>query len=118
MRQLIAGILMFGLIFGTAALTKAADFDIHFGKHPGYSSYRDDFGSWDARERDRISDAYRDRFINRYEYERLNSELGDVEAYHNQVYSKRWISPREQERLDGMEARLSTDINREINEHD
>ncbi len=118
MRQLIIGLLMFGLIFGTAAVTKAADFDIHFGKHRGYSSYSDDFSSWNARERDRINDAYRDRFINRYELERLNSELGNVEAYHDQVSSKGWISRREQERLQGMEARLSTDINREINEHD
>ncbi len=111
MRQFIIGFLMFGLIFGTAAFAKAGDVDIHVGK--GKSSYNDNFSSWDASQRDRISDAYRDRSINRSEFDRLNKELSDVEAYHTQVSSKGRISRSDQERLEGMENRLSDDISRE-----
>ncbi len=117
MRKLIAGILMFGLIFGTGAVTKAADFNFHMGKDRDYRSSYDNFSSWDAGQRDRVSDAYRDRMITQFEYDRLNRELGNVEAYHDQVFSKGWISHRERERLERMEARLSSDIDREINEH-
>ncbi len=106
---------MFGLIFGTAAFAKAADVDIHVDKH-GKSSYNDNFSSWDASQRDRISDAYRDRSIKRSEFDRLNKELSDVEAYHDQTFSKGRISRSEQERLEGMENRLSADIRRETNE--
>ncbi len=116
MRTLITGILMFGLIFGTAAFTRAADFDIHLGKGRVYSNY-DRFCSWDARERDRIGDAYRDRVINQGEYDRLNAELGNVEAYHDQAFAKGWMSGQERERLGRMEARLDTNVDREINEH-
>lgn len=116
MRQLIIGILTFGLIFGTVTVAKAADFDIHIGKHRAYSSY-DNFSSWDTSQRDRISDAYRDRSINRYEFDRLNSELSNVESYHDQAFSKGWISQGERERLEGMKSRLNADINGEMSEH-
>ncbi len=117
MRKLMVGILMFGLIFGTGAITKAADFDIHVGKDRAYSSQYDRFSAWDARQRDRIGDAYRDRLITPYEYDKLSGELSNVETYHDQAFSKGWISHRERERLERMEARLNSDVRREINEH-
>ncbi len=116
MRKLITGILMFGLISGTSVVAKAADFDIHLGKGRVYSNY-DRFSSWDARERDRIGDAYRDALINRGEYDRLNAELGNVEAYHDRAFSKGWMSGSERERLGRMESRLDGNVEREINEH-
>ncbi len=117
MRKLMVGILMFGLILGTGAIAKAADFDIHVGKDRGYSSPYDRFSSWDTRQRDRINDAYRDRLISQYEFDKLGRELTNVEAYHDQAFSKGWISHRERNRLGKMEARLSADVHREINEH-
>lgn len=116
MKKLIAVIMMFGLFFGTVAITKAADIDIHVGKGRIYRS-ADQFSSWDANQRDRISGAYRDRTVNQFEYDRLNRELGNVEAYHDQAFSKGWISDRERERLDGMETRLNADVDRMTNEH-
>jgi hypothetical protein len=117
MKKLLVEFLMFGLIFGTAATTKAADFGIHFGKNHGYDYRTREFSSWDASQRDRISDEYRDRMISQTEYDRLNRELDKVEAYHDRISSKGLISRRETDRLDRMEARVNSDIPTEINEH-
>ncbi len=118
MKKLIAMILTFGLIFGTGAITKAiADFNVHIGKDRAYSSQYDRFGSWDARQRDRIENAYRDRLITGYEYNRLNEELSTIESFHDQALSKGWISHKDGRRLDRMESRLNADINREVSEH-
>lgn len=119
MRKLIAMTLMLGLVLGPAMIAKAADFDIHLGKDRAYNgSYYDrGFSRWDARQRDRIEDAYRDGLITDREYNRLTGELSNVEAFHNQAMSKGWMSGREEGRLQGMEARLSADIDREVSEH-
>ncbi len=115
---MITAVLMFGLIFGTGAITKAlADVDVHLGKDHGYSAHYDRFSSWDTRQRDRIEDAYRDRLITRYEYGRLNQEVSNVESFHGQAFSKGRISHKDQGRLEKMEARLSSDIGREVREH-
>ncbi len=119
MRKLMAMMLMFGLIIGPAVITKAADFDIHVGKDRSYGSYYDrGFGRWDARQRDRLEDAYRDGLITDHEYNRLTGELSNVEAFHNQAMSKGWMSGREEGRLQRMEARLRADVDREVSEHE
>ncbi len=119
MRKLMAMMLMLGLVIGPAVMiAKAADFDIHLGKDRSHgSSYDRGFGRWDARQRDRLGDAYRDGLITDNEYNRLTGELSNVEAFHNQAMSKGWMSDRERNRLDRMEARLSADIEREVSEH-
>ncbi len=118
MRKLIVTVLMFGLIFGTGATTKAlADVNIHLGKDRAYSAQDDRFSSWDTRQRDRIEDANRDRLITRYEFDKLNQELSNVESFHDQAFSKGRISPKDQRRLEEMEGRLSANIDREVREH-
>ncbi len=118
MRRLIVAILASGLVFGTGAYTKAlADVNVHLGKDRAYSSRYDKFSSWDARQRDRIEDANRDRSITGNEYDRLSQELGNVENFHDRAFSKGRISPEDQKRLERMEARLNADIDREIREH-
>jgi hypothetical protein len=130
MKKLLVGFLMFGLIFGTAAVMKAADFDgIHIGKDYGYNRDRDygrsdrdytsfgDFRSWEASQRDRLNDAYRDNAITRFEFNKLNRELSRIDGYHDQVADKGWISDRERDRLGRMEARFNSDLDREMGEH-
>lgn len=119
MKKLLVVFLMFGLIFGTAAITKAADFGIHFGRDRGYRSYsyNDRFNSWEASQRDRINDAYRDNMITQYEYDKLNGELSRVEAYYDRISEKGWVSGSDRDRLERMEARVSSDVDREIHEH-
>ncbi len=124
MKKLLIGFLTFGLIFGTAAITKAADFGIHFGRDYnrdyGYRSYNsyDNFDSWEDSQRDRINDAYRNNAITQYEFNKLNRELNQVDRFHDREMSKGWMSPQEQDRLNRMEARLNSDIDREISEHE
>ncbi len=115
MKKLIVGFLMFALIFGTAAITKAADFGVHFGKD--HDRYYDNFGSWETSQRDRINDARRDNMISRSEYDRLNREVSRVEAFHNEISDRGRISDRDRDRLERMEARVNSDIEREISEH-
>lgn len=118
MKKLIVGILTFGLMFGSAVWTRAADFSIQLVKHHhGYYNYYDNFSSWDASQRDRISDAYRDGMINRYEFDRLNNELSNVEAYHDRTFSRGWSSDRDRDRLESMKTQVSRDIDREMREH-
>ncbi len=128
MNKILVGFMMFGLIFGSAAILKAADFDgIHIGKDYGYNrdnGYRSDrdyrsgdFGSWEASQRDRLNDAYRDNAITRFEFNKLNRELSRIDGYHDQIADKGWVSDRERDRLQRMEARFSADLDREIGEH-
>ncbi len=119
MRKVMAMMLMLGLVIGPAMIAKAADFDIHLGKDRGYygSNYDREFSRWDARQRDRLNDAYRDGLITDNEYNRLTGELDNVETFHNDAMSKGWMSGREQSRLDRMEARFRADVNREVTEH-
>lgn len=121
MKQLIAGFLMFGLIFGTAAFGKAAELNTRsvkfHGYAPGYSSSYDSFYSWEASQRDRIDDLYRDRMITQFDFDKLNNQLAGIETYHNQLYSNGKISHRSQKKLEKMEARLSADIDGMTNQY-
>ncbi len=115
MKKLMAMILMFGLVFGTPMMAKAADFDIHIGGPQAFRVYPDGhFTQWDARQRDRLQDAYRDGMINHRQYNRLAGELSNVEAFHNQAASDGWISPGDQRHLERMEARMNAHIEREV----
>ncbi len=125
MRTFLIGLLMLGLLLGTAGLSKAAGFGVYFGgDHDRYRSdygynygYDRDFSRWQARERDRIEDAYSRGDITQFEYSKLNRELSDVEAFHDRAFADGNISPRNQRDLNRMESRVNADINREITEH-
>ncbi len=117
MRKLIAMILMFGLVIGPAVIVRASDFDIHFGKDHSYGSYSDRFTQWDARQRDRIQDAFEFGLINDSEHDRLTQELSNVATFHNQAFSNGWASDEDQARLERMEERLRASIDREVSEH-
>ncbi len=125
MRTFLIGLLMLGLVLGTAGISKSAGFGVYFGgdhdryrSDYGYSNgYNRDFSRWQARERDRIEDAYSRGDITQFEYNKLNRELGDVEAFHDRAFTDGYISPREQRDLNRMQARVDNDINREITEH-
>ncbi len=125
MNKLLIGILVLGLMLGTSVAARAAGFDIQLGDHHrdygynyGSNSYGDrDFSQWDARMRDRIQDAYRDREITEYEVNKLNQELSNVESFHDRVYDNGYMSDRDRGRLHRMEARMDRDLDREVGEH-
>ena len=112
MRKLITGILMFVLILGTGAITNSA-----FGRERGYSSQYDRFGSWDSEQRDQLGNIYRDHLITAYNYDKLSRELSNIESYHDQAFSKGFITEKEDRRLGKMEGRLSNDIEKKLREH-
>ncbi len=118
MRRLIALVLMFALVFATGAITKAfADVSFHVGKDRGYGFRDDRFSSWDARQRERIDRAMREGSITNNEYSRLSEEVSNVENFHDQAFSNGRGSDKARERLERMEARVDSDIEREISEH-
>ena len=112
MRKLIIGILTFVLILGTGAIMKST-----FGKDRGYGSQYDRFGSWDSDQRDRLGSVYRNHLITAYDYDRLNQELSNIETYHDQAFSKGFITEKEDRRLGKMEGRLSNDIEKSLKHH-
>jgi hypothetical protein len=122
--RIATAMLMVGLLLGTAVSVKAVDlnpktwFDHHDRDDYTYRNhdYRD-FSGWNAYERERLRDAYRRREISRDELVRLRDELNNVRSFYDDSIRDGRLGPREQQRLEDMQARVSSHIDREINEH-
>jgi hypothetical protein len=122
--RIATAMLMVALLLGMAISVKALDlnpntwFDHHDRDDYTYrnNDYRD-FSRWDAYERERLRDAYRRHEISRDELVRLRDELNNVRSFYNDSTHDGRLGPREGQRLEDMQARVSSDIDREINEH-
>ncbi len=112
MKKLLIGIVMIGLLIGTTAISKAADFNVNFGdRHDdyGYRSqyYGRDFDRWDQRMRFRMDQGLRSGDLTRREYRDLSQDLREIENFHSDAWSNGSISPREARQLERMQDRFS-----------
>ncbi len=105
MKTLLAALLAAGLVVGSASFAKADVSKGGGGRVPGLRSQKQ-FSSWEAKERDRIQEAYRYQRITEPELNSLNQELSKIDSLRDRALQGGQVSRKDGKRLHGMEARL------------